>query len=1231
MTPTTRVDLHCHSEKSDGALSPRELAERLSAAGVAFAALTDHDTLEGLGEFREALSRREIGSIAGVEMTAQYRGSEAHLLGYGFDPESLELQAALQSLRDARVPPTQSIEDSVRLQTSRSAERAGAAANGRIGIAEAIELIHRAGGRAFLAHPLVLQSDRERLRDMLVELKGMGLDGLEAIYGPYAEPQRQGLVDLADELGLLVSAGSDGHERHGRLGVPMPTERWRRFRDAVCCGPASGSSGAVSAVQQPRFRMRRRHFLFHVVFPTLLAMGLFAVAIFGVFFPALERSLLDRKREMIRELTQSAWSILAGYERDHQAGTLSAEQAREMAKTRIELLRYGRDGKDYFWLQDMQPRIVMHPYRKDLNGRDVSDYKDPRGVRIFVEFAQVVRRQHEGYVDYVWQWKDDPNHVAPKESYVKGFEPWGWIIGTGIYTEDVQRESALLQRRLVRVSVGISVVVALLLLYVLRQSLRLERQRSEAEEGLRDSTERYRSLVEATTEGALLVLDGRCRYGNPVLLDLLGCSAQDLELLDLEDVIPPGAENETVWESMTRVVSSEEAAGGVEAVLRRRDGRPLECVVTLNPIVFGGRRGVIVLAKPVGLTTSGSRDPGPAAARGEGLLEQLSESLTAGVFRATATAHGSVVACSRAAARLLSLGPDAAAGAPLTLSGLFADPAAYEGFLSDLRRDGSAERHLHLATDTAETTTIALGAVLQTSAPGEGPFIDGVIQDVSSRERRQSERDAQIRRLQASMLFLHEPVGDVARLPVFCELDCSARAAADAMTTNGAAEVLVRAGSGEVVGIVTDRDLRQRILAGGLDLQTPVYRIMSSPLVAIAAHANVYEALLTMEQHGVHHVAVEDHAGQVTGVIRSQELLQFHDYGPIVLTRDIARSETPRQVVTSCRRAPGLARVVLDSGGHPGRVTHMLTSACDAAAERFGDLAATEPRPGREPLGAAPVPFAFLALGSHGREELVLSSDQDNALLYADSPGAPAAHAAYFQAVGESVCDWLAEAGYPPCRGGVMAKTPRWCQPMSVWKGYFTEWIRRAEAQEILQFSIFFDFRPVFGDGELADELRRHVHETIAAHPLFLTHLSQQVLQFRGPLRLFGRILGAASPGDRPGQVNLKDAMAPIVAHARLYALRHGLQQTNTLERLNALEEAGAIVASSRDDTVAAYELLTRLRLEHQAALLDSGHPPGNVVDYRRLRPPDQALLNQAFAQIAALQQRIGHEFGAAT
>ncbi|HUS79683.1 MAG TPA: cache domain-containing protein, partial [Armatimonadota bacterium] len=479
MNATTRVDFHCHSTYSDGALSPPQIAAELAADGVAFASLTDHDSVAGLLSFRHMLSRRGVGYISGVEMTAECNGREAHLLGYGFEPSHPELQATLLSVRRAQTSTVHSVADSIRGRASyapadpSATPVPSAAPSGRIDIADAIALIHRAGGKAFLAHPLVLEPDLEALRALLTDLKARGLDGIEAIYGPSSDEERERLCAMADELGLLVSAGSDAHDRRGadshRLGVDIPTELWKQFRDAVCCGPADGQAGiAAAAAAHPRHRMKKRHFFFHVVFPTLLAMALFAVAIFAVFLPAFERSLMERKRETIRELTEAAWSILAGYEREERAGILSRAQAQELAVSRIQQLRYGPEGKDYFWLQDMQPRMIMHPYRKDLDGKDLSQFRDSRGDRIFVEFADLVRREGEGYIDYVWQWKDDPSRLAPKESYIKGFKPWGWIIGTGIYTEDVKQEIGRIERRLVRTLAGISVIVALLLLYVMQ-------------------------------------------------------------------------------------------------------------------------------------------------------------------------------------------------------------------------------------------------------------------------------------------------------------------------------------------------------------------------------------------------------------------------------------------------------------------------------------------------------------------------------------------------------------------------------------------------------------------------------------------------------------------------------------------------------------------------------------------------------------------------------------------
>jgi len=203
---------------------------------------------------------------------------------------------------------------------------------------------------------------------------------------------------MAGDLGLLTSGGSDLHDlRTGdRPGIEMPLDSWKRFRDAVCSelrlpSAERSAEGKLPGHLASRFRMR--NFLLHILCPSLLAIILFVGALFGLLLPALGQSLLDRKREMIRELVASAWSILAEAEALEKNGEMSREQAQELARLRIQAMRYGREANDYFWLQDMYPHIIMHPYRPDLNGKDVSDYRDTRGVHIFKEFSQLVRQQ----------------------------------------------------------------------------------------------------------------------------------------------------------------------------------------------------------------------------------------------------------------------------------------------------------------------------------------------------------------------------------------------------------------------------------------------------------------------------------------------------------------------------------------------------------------------------------------------------------------------------------------------------------------------------------------------------------------------------------------------------------------------------------------------------------------------------------------------------------------------
>ncbi|MDO9301975.1 MAG: cache domain-containing protein, partial [Anaerolineales bacterium] len=401
MSDSILVNFHCHSVFSDGEQTPEALAGNLDSAGVRYVALTDHDTLEGLPRFQEALKKRGLAFLSGVELTTQFDGREAHLLGYGFDPQHSELTATLLSMRQIRGLEVHSIAESLRKAGSSrpndtdTASAVSAAPHGRLEVGEAIALIHRAGGRVFWAHPLMFESDLHQLDILIGELKSKGLDGIEAIYAQFSETEQASLCSLSKKHDLLICAGTDFHISNGAVshayGIEMPREDWIKFRGAVFSSPnftadTSTAEKSSSIAQASRanqsgkiHHFQRRSFVLRIFLPTFIAIALFLAAIWGIILPSFEHTLLERKRELIRELTNSAWSILASYERDERSGFLTREQAQGQAITRIESLRYGAEGKDYFWIQDMQPRMIMHPYRSDLNGQELRSFTDPRG------------------------------------------------------------------------------------------------------------------------------------------------------------------------------------------------------------------------------------------------------------------------------------------------------------------------------------------------------------------------------------------------------------------------------------------------------------------------------------------------------------------------------------------------------------------------------------------------------------------------------------------------------------------------------------------------------------------------------------------------------------------------------------------------------------------------------------------------------------------------------------
>jgi CBS domain-containing protein len=395
---------------------------------------------------------------------------------------------------------------------------------------------------------------------------------------------------------------------------------------------------------------------------------------------------------------------------------------------------------------------------------------------------------------------------------------------------------------------------------------------------------------------------------------------------------------------------------------------------------------------------------------------------------------------------------------------------------------------------------------------------------------------------------------------------------------------------------------------------------MSAPLIRIPESAQVYEALMRMEEHGVRHLAVEDAAGAIVSVIDDTDLIQFQRYGPIVLLREIALAQTPEAVARRRERAIPLAGGLLDSSARSRHVTDMLTSVADATVERLIDLAIQE-------LGAPPAPFAFVAMGSQGRQEMTLLADQDNGIIFAETSGSDA-HALgdYFLRLGTRVSDGLQQAGYPYCRGKVMASNPGWCRSLAGWRALVETWLRRAEPQDIADLSVFLDFRVVHGETSLGRDLRGQVHATLPQEPAILYQLTRNALTFRPPTRLPGSgFLGGGT--EHAGEIDLKDALMPIVTFARVYAARHGIAQTQTLERIDALAGADLLPSADGDEISDVYDFLMRLRLQGQLAALRAGRQPSSSIQLTALGHTQRERLRQAFAEIAAVQKQISYEF----
>jgi len=354
-------------------------------------------------------------------------------------------------------------------------------------------------------------------------------------------------------------------------------------------------------------RKPNRHFPerfgLRIVLPAIISLIFFITSVFLIILPLFHESLMEEKKEMIMEISSVAVSVLDYYASMESEGSLSREEAQLKALKEIEKLRYGPDHENYFWITDMDPVMVMHPWRPDLNGQNLSDYTDSKnksGKKLFVESVQLVNNSGGGFLEYLWQPDEGSRRVVPKLSYVHGLPQWNWIIGTGIYIHDVEDEISRLTNHLVIIFIIISFLMFLILVYVVIESRTIERNRQHAEAGLIEAKERYRALVEASNEGYILILNHRNIFINPTFQRMTGYAGNDLLSGSIQDLLfPSSGLNNSFILHLENLKTDAPNPDEFEAMLKCQSGSFLEVVIRVSRIFLTEENGHVISFRPI--------------------------------------------------------------------------------------------------------------------------------------------------------------------------------------------------------------------------------------------------------------------------------------------------------------------------------------------------------------------------------------------------------------------------------------------------------------------------------------------------------------------------------------------------------------------------------------------------------------------------------------------------------
>lgn len=453
-----------------------------------------------------------------------------------------------------------------------------------------------------------------------------------------------------------------------------------------------------------------------------------------------------------------------------------------------------------------------------------------------------------------------------------------------------------------------------------------------------------------------------------------------------------------------------------------------------------------------------------------------------------------------------------------------------------------------------------------------------------------------------------------------CVADTPIYQSAQFMSEQKISCLFVKDEKGKIIGYVTDITLRNNVIAKQVDFTNPVGSIMDNPIVSIDSRAYIYEALLMMFRTKTRYLLIRKEGGYI-GFISRNKLMTDQAQSPFVFIQSVKLAQSVDELRNKWKTVPEIITQLLTRGVNAEIVNQVITTVADTIAIKVIETVIAE-------MGKPPAHFVFMVLGSEGRKEQTLKTDQDNAIIYEDKANEHREEVReYFLKFAETVSDRLNYIGFSFCEGGFMAKNPKWTHSLSHWKRNYQSWMEEPQPETVMKFSTFFDCRYLYGDATIIDELKDFLDNELQKpmEKMFFL-MAKNALQYEPPLTFFKNIrthtVGSQEVFD------IKKAMTPIVDLVRVYALRNRIFEVNTGERMKALKEKEIFTETGFLELMQCYYFLMSVRLKNQARqIIQDRSEPDNFIDIRSLTKIELVTLKEIFKTIENFQLKIKIEF----